>query len=144
MKLKKVLCTLPVSYTHLDVYKRQPIDRIFGGRSSSVGGFFGVLVSSESAGVLLVLNKICLRTDTDQLPLSNPFGRDADSFRKLCQRGTSFQEQIILHLPQSLAANDGFRSVRSFQFPSCHAAAEPGEYIAEAVSYTHLDVYKRQ
>ena len=43
------VCTAPVSYTHLDVYKRQEICRLFDETAREVAGAFGFSYHAEEA-----------------------------------------------------------------------------------------------
>ena len=135
-----------VSYTHLDVYKRQSL---FLDRKEYAGDLFSQLEQAEA----FIKNHINLRgeikglqrTDTYELPEAalREALTNALIHRDYTNQGRDIKVGIyddIVNIvspggfPSTLTA-DGLREGRS---------EIRNRVIARAVSYTHLDVYKRQ
>ena len=146
---------LPVSYTHLDVYKRQDLIGLTD------------LVGKSDAEVTAVLGQGKEMKNSEGILLERDYtlpilGENADvslSFN-LYQEGAGLLEQAVINLGQAdldeyaqtltqLFGEPTEKYEKSYFFVSGNKTlvlADPyddGAYI-ETVSYTHLDVYKRQ
>ena len=119
--------TMPVSYTHLDVYKRQSKHygalRALNGfdlelRSGELLALLGPNGAGKTTAIGLLLGLI--RADAGSVEL---FGRDPQDIAARRQIGVMLQDA---QLPPTLRVGELIR------------------LTASSVSYTHLDVYKRQ
>ena len=111
----------PVSYTHLDVYKRQVYDRVLGSRSEAT------LVALSALATLLFLALGLL---------------DAARSRVMARIGARIQERMDRRVFSAAMR----RLTLQPNEPTAVAAQRDLEAVQRlwAVSYTHLDVYKRQ
>ena len=135
--------TGPVSYTHLDVYKRQTLCRtIMGLYSPSEGTVFynNIPVNSVSwtYGVSAVFQKYCQYKMTlrDNICISDIDKENNDSrIKELCR-------QCRVNLGQGYDTID-LHTFLGRDFDGIEISGGQWQRIA-TVSYTHLDVYKRQ
>ena len=125
LSLRKISISIPVSYTHLDVYKRQ----------AQGGSINGCYVSGEVKGKSAV-SGILGSTHSASYPTSVT---DCYARVSLTKTGTT----------KDIAGISGWNESTSIEITNCYSACI-GEvrpiagWSDGAVSYTHLDVYKRQ
>ena len=140
------LSAKPVSYTHLDVYKRQVLS------STKTGAGNDIRVVAEEDGVTTGSN---LLTTQNFAPTADP--ANAGAFLK--PDSTSGAGGVITQAKSARLTIDGLQVVRDSNKISDALegvtldllAAQSSTDLADgktinitAVSYTHLDVYKRQ
>ena len=121
-------CFRPVSYTHLDVYKRQELE---GFEADDIIGT--VAREAEEQG----LKPLIITGDKDELQLATEKTKVL-----ITRRGIS---QFELYDRQAMIDKYGFTPEQFIDFKGLMGDSSdniPG--IPGAVSYTHLDVYKRQ
>ena len=155
----------PVSYTHLDVYKRQPLTTShhklgaigFGSlhvvpRTNATLEFLrrAAAIVAQLLDTTLSSERLTASTDCSQIasaasPLLEPEPQYLD-LRECASRDEAFQEMV----GNSAPLQEVLRQVRTVAATDATVLllGETGtgkELVARAaVSYTHLDVYKRQ
>ena len=156
-------CTTPVSYTHLDVYKRQDIHGEYeafqhvlknasGAVKRKVNEIFGNTLREAEKKELCTL----IYYPEEKLQLVKAREKDLDDWYLITLDVYKRQEYIFERFYESLI--ESYQSERSVKFYADQLCLTPkhlsgvvkevrgktvGEWI-DAVSYTHLDVYKRQ
>ena len=136
-QIEDAVRSLPVSYTHLDVYKRQPytvlgllgmfISAAFIFRTGSRGGFLAVI------GAIVAVYFTIRQAST--------------KFKMLALLGVLGLSAIVAAAANPIA----FKRLTDIALADQSSAdsqdvlfANSSQMAREAVSYTHLDVYKRQ
>ena len=114
-----MLDIIPVSYTHLDVYKRQAY------------GEDGDVTGEVARRILQNCKAKKETTDTEGTSMKTVIL-------------TSFKSDVRAHMLQDLLKNEGIESMLQGEYTAQVLAYIPGMEIKVPVSYTHLDVYKRQ
>ena len=126
-----------VSYTHLDVYKRQVLGRVSG--LFGVNGWVRVFSHTAPREGITHYDPVFLNQKGEWCERKIEAGRAHNAGVVLKFAGCDDRDQAIALLQSEIA-------VRRAQLPP----PSPGEYYwtdlegLRAVSYTHLDVYKRQ
>ena len=111
-----------VSYTHLDVYKRQE-EVLAEGKVERVGTDTAIFHFSKPDGFRIFQENLSIPTYTEGIQL-------------FLDRILDKENGVLGNLSE--LARVGFKTVLSRDHYGIH------ELTPEAVSYTHLDVYKRQ
>ena len=152
----------PVSYTHLDVYKRQAADRLDLMMKMESNRMRNLLLTEEDVTTerQVILEERAQRTDSDpgallgeQMQaaqfLNHPYGRPIIGWR---HEVSALSRQNALDFYQAnYAPNNAILVVAGDVDPKAvfelaktyYGPVAPSDHITP-VSYTHLDVYKRQ
>ena len=137
---------IPVSYTHLDVYKRQALKSLSDPVIANQKNEFAKILkkSASSQNLELLLHKKILRLINEtfmqnlyhwkQLPW---FHQTKDPVRKSIRKSPcSLQDaKAVLKFKVTFDEDNGLQLLQYVQI---------GKALYKPVSYTHLDVYKRQ
>ena len=136
----------PVSYTHLDVYKRQSVLKFYPDYYICGSSFRSTWVVREYP------------TDTEEQALLRHLGdRSGVTLRVYTRHVTPAEERKIIsnaasrnrmnrssgNIQKEIIAESNLNDVMNL-IAQMHRDREPLVHCAVSVSYTHLDVYKRQ
>ena len=158
-----VIKIVPVSYTHLDVYKRQYLSLTRGdGGQNLIGPEQGVELGLIRTQELLAARQIDGAEQYFTSAYEFGFSKTADETLQYWDRRKvladmvwvirKFQPDIIINRfpPDARAGHGHHASSAVLSIEAFTAAADPNQFPEQltqgvsAVSYTHLDVYKRQ
>ena len=115
--MKRIIITLPVSYTHLDVYKRQDSYHPYSQKKAAFNAFVHRMLA---------------------IPLEQKDRVEETNIIKSIAIANGYNGEIVDKLVRKHSVKINSKS--RLTGPS----KEDTKFIVTAVSYTHLDVYKRQ